>query len=99
MSNNDNRSPFPPDSIGWWLWAHRHAVEASDTAREVATQAQIILTSPAALAALAQGDPVPRDLSENFDPMLQAWLEGIRLGQEFQNKVAQALSQNPPQAR
>jgi hypothetical protein len=51
------------------------------------------------LAALAQGDAESWELSEWFDPMLQAWLEGIRLGQEFQDKVAQALSQNPPPAR
>jgi hypothetical protein len=99
MNDNGDSNPFPPGSIGWWLWVHRHAVEASDVAREVATQAQIILTSPSALAALAQGDAESWDLSEWFDPMLQAWLEGIRLGQEFQDQVAHALSQNPPPAR
>ncbi len=97
MSDNGDSNPYSPGSIAWWLWVHRHAVEASDIAREVATQAQIILTNLAAFDALGQGDQADRDVQEHFPPMLQAWLDGIQHMNAFQNAVTHAVSQTGPQ--
>ncbi len=97
MSDNDDANPYTPGSIAWWLWVHRHAVEVSDIAREVATLAQIILTNPGAFDALGQGDQVDRDVQEHFPPMLQAWLDGIQHMNAFQKAVDHGLSQTEPQ--
>jgi hypothetical protein len=96
MSDDGDSNPYPPGSIAWLLWVHRHAVEMSGIWTEVATQLQIIMANPEILRVLSravapgQGE---REEREAFPPMLQGWLDGIRHAEAFLNAAEQALAQ------
>jgi hypothetical protein len=99
MSDDGDGNPYPPGSVAWLLWVHRHAVEMSGIWAEVATQVQIILANPEILRVLSravtadQGERDERDEREVFPPMLQGWLDGIQHAAAFLNAVEQALAQ------
>jgi hypothetical protein len=99
MSDDGDGNPYPPGSIAWLLWVHRHAVEMSGSWAEVATQVQIILANSEILrvlsrtAALGQDRPGEREELAAFPPMLQGWLDGIRHAEAFLKAVEQALAQ------
>jgi hypothetical protein len=93
MSDDGDSNPYPPGSIAWWIWVHRHAVEVSDIWTEIATQAQIVLTSEVILARLAREGVSDRERTASFPPQLQGWLDAVRHAEAFLEAVAQALAQ------
>jgi hypothetical protein len=99
MSDDGGGNPYPPGSIAWLLWVHRHAVEMSAIWAEVATQVQVIAANPEILRVLSRAvtpgreQQDQRDDRAEFPPMLEGWLSGIEHAEAFLQAVAQALSQ------